>query len=366
MSARQQWRGVIEEYRDLLEIPAGTEAVTLREGGTPLVHSGWLSGRTGGEVWLKVEGDNPTGSFKDRGMTCAISVARHEGAEAVVCASTGNTSASMSAYAAKAGLKPIVLVPEGKIAAGKMAQAIMHGGQVIMVRGNFDDCLRLARGLADDYGVALVNSVNPVRLQGQKTASFEIVDFLGDAPDVHLLPVGNAGNISAYWMGYREYAALGRATRTPVMRGFQAVGASPLVTGRPFPDPETRATAIRVGNPASWSLAEAAAAESGGGFRAVTDDAILAAQAELARTDGVFVEPASAAGVAGLLGDLERGESYAGQTVVVTVTGHGLKDTVTALEYYHESGGTVVDTVVDADVAAAAGAAGLVGAAASA
>ncbi len=210
-----QWRGVIEEYRELLDIPEGTAAVTLREGGTPLVHSEWLSGLTGAEVWLKVEGDNPTGSFKDRGMTAAISVARHEGAEAVVCASTGNTSASMAAYAAKAGLKPLVLVPEGKIAAGKMAQAILHGAQVIMVRGNFDDCLGLAKGLAWDYPVALVNSVNPVRLEGQKTAAFEIVDFLGDAPDYHLLPVGNAGNISAYWLGYRQYADWGASTEAP-------------------------------------------------------------------------------------------------------------------------------------------------------
>ncbi|QYJ05629.1 threonine synthase [Nocardioides panacisoli] len=353
-----QWRGVIEEYRDLLEIPADTPAVTLREGGTPLVHSEWLSDETGAEVWLKVEGDNPTGSFKDRGMTCAISVARHQGAEAVVCASTGNTSASMSAYAAKAGLKPIVLVPEGKIAAGKMAQAIMHGGRVIMVRGNFDDCLGLARGLADQHPVALVNSVNPVRLQGQKTAAFEVVDFLGDAPDLHFLPVGNAGNISAYWMGYTEYAALGRASRSPAMRGFQAEGASPLVTGEPFPEPETVATAIRVGNPASWKLAEAAAAESGGGFAALSDHAILSAQRELART-GVFVEPASAAGVAGLLAAVQRGESFAGRTVVVTVTGHGLKDTDTALSFHDEVGDTVVDEVIDAEVAAAAAAAGL-------
>lgn len=356
----RQWRGVVEEYRDLLEIPEGTPAVTLREGGTPLVFSEWLSGRTGGEVWLKVEGDNPTGSFKDRGMTAAISVAKHQGAEAVVCASTGNTSASMSAYAAKAGLKPVVLVPEGKIAAGKMAQAIMHGGQVIMVRGNFDDCLRLARGLAEEYPVALVNSVNPVRLQGQKTASFEIVDFLGDAPDFHLLPVGNAGNISAYWMGYTQYADLGRATRRPVMRGFQAEGASPLVTGEVFENPETRATAIRVGNPASWKLAEAAASESGGRFAALSDEAILTAQGALARRDGVFVEPASAAGVAGLLSELEHGESYQDRTVVITVTGHGLKDIDTALSFHDESGGTVVDEVIDADVAAAAAAAGLV------
>ncbi len=351
----RQWRGIIEEYRDLLEIPAGVAAVTLREGGTPLVHSEWLSGLTGAEVWLKVEGNNPTGSFKDRGMTAAISVAKADGAEAVVCASTGNTSASMAAYAAKAGLKPLVLVPEGKISAGKMAQAIVHGAQVIMVRGNFDDCLTMARGLAWDYPVALVNSVNPVRLQGQKTAAFEIVDYLGDAPDYHLLPVGNAGNISAYWLGYCQYAQLGLATRTPVMRGFQAAGAAPLVTGEPFPDPETKATAIRIGNPASWKLAEAAAHESAGRFASVSDDQILSAQRELASHDGVFVEPASAAGIAGLLQELAGGESYAGSTVAITVTGHGLKDTATALEGF----GPLVDVVVDADVAAAAAAAGL-------
>ena len=344
--APHQWRGVIEEYRELLDIPDGVPAITLREGGTPLVPSAWLSGLTGGEVWLKVEGDNPTGSFKDRGMTTAISCALAEGAEAVVCASTGNTSASMAAYAARAGLKPLVLVPEGKIAAGKMAQALMHGAQVIMVRGNFDDCLRMAREMAWHYPVALVNSVNPVRLEGQKTAAFEIVDFLGDAPDYHLLPVGNAGNISAYWLGYRQYEALGRATKRPVMRGFQAEGAAPLVTGEPFPDPETKATAIRIGNPASWKLAEEARDESGGRFESVSDAQILAAQKELASRDGVFVEPASAAGVAGMLQDIAQRESYVGSTVVVTVTGHGLKDTATALEGF----GSVVDVVVDADV----------------
>ena len=302
-----QWRGVIEEYRDLLDIPEDVPAVTLREGGTPLVPSAWLSGISGAQVWLKVEGDNPTGSFKDRGMTTAISVAAADGAQAVVCASTGNTSASMAAYAARAGLKPLVLVPQGKIAAGKMAQAIVHGAQVIMVRGNFDDCLRMARELAWHYPVALVNSVNPVRLEGQKTAAFEIVDFLGDAPDVHVLPVGNAGNISAYWLGYTQYLDLGHATRRPVMRGYQAAGAAPLVTGEPFPDPETKATAIRIGNPASWKLAEAARDESGGRFEAVTDDQILAAQRDLAAREGVFVEPASAAGVAGLLQALRGG-----------------------------------------------------------
>ncbi|QCX28056.1 threonine synthase [Nocardioides jishulii] len=350
-----QWRGVIEEYRHLLDIPEGTPAVTLREGGTPLVDSGWLSGLTGAEVWLKVEGNNPTGSFKDRGMTTAMSVAVHEGAKACVCASTGNTSASMAAYAAKAGLKPLVLVPEGKIAAGKMAQAILHGGQVIMVRGNFDDCLRMARELSEKYPVALVNSVNPARLQGQKTAAFEIVDFLGDAPELHFLPVGNAGNISAYWMGYSEYAKLGKSTRRPVMRGFQAEGAAPLVNGAPVADPETKATAIRIGNPASWDLAVAAKEESGGSFTALSDDEILAAQTQLASKDGVFVEPASAAGVAGLLKAVAAGEDFSGKQIVITVTGHGLKDTATALEGF----GQLVDVVVDADVDEAARAAGL-------
>ncbi len=350
-----QWRGVIEEYRELLAIPEGTPAITLGEGGTPLVESRWLSGLTGGEVWLKVEGQNPTGSFKDRGMTAALSVAVHEGAKAVVCASTGNTSASMAAYAAKAGITPLVLVPEGKISAGKMAQAIMHGAQILMVRGNFDDCLDLSRGLADAYPVALVNSVNPIRLEGQKTASFEIVDRLGDAPDYHLLPVGNAGNISAYWLGYKQYRDLGRSTKLPVMRAFQAEGAAPLVTGKPVPNPETKATAIRIGNPASWTLAEAARDESGGRFASLTDDQILAAQQALASNDGVFVEPASAVGVAGMLQELEAGESYAGKSVVITVTGHGLKDTVTALEGF----GAVEETVIDADVTAAAEAAGL-------
>ena len=350
-----QWRGLIEEYRDLLDIPAGTPAISLGEGGTPLVRSEWLSALTGGDVWLKVEGANPTGSFKDRGMTAAISVAVHQGAKAVVCASTGNTSASMAAYAAKARITPIVLVPDGKIAAGKMAQAIMHGGKVIKVRGNFDDCLTLSRGLAEHYPVALVNSVNPVRLEGQKTGAFEIVDALGDAPDYQLMPIGNAGNMSAYWLGYQQYAELGRATKTPILRAFQAAGAAPLVLGHPVANPETRATAIRIGNPASWKLAEAAREGSGGRFASVTDEQILDAQAELAREDGVFVEPASAAGVAGMLQELAAGDSYAGKKVVIVVTGNGLKDTVTALEHH----GEIADVVVDADIAAAAGAAGL-------
>ncbi len=356
--AAHQWRGVLEEYGDWLDIPDATPTITLREGGTPLVESRWLSEVTGAQVWLKVEGDNPTGSFKDRGMTVALSVAVGQGAEAVVCASTGNTSASMAAYAARAGVKPLVLVPQGKIAAGKLAQAIVHGAQVIMVRGNFDDCLRMSRGLAEDYPVALVNSVNPMRLEGQKTASFEIVDFLGDAPDVHVLPVGNAGNISAYWKGYLEYHKAGHSSRTPQMLGWQAAGAAPLVSGVPVPAPETVASAIRIGNPASWHLAVAAAEDSGGCFRAVTDEQILAAQRQLAARDGVFVEPASAAGVAGLLSELAESPGsrlYAGKRLAVTVTGHGLKDIDTALSTFTD----LVDTVVDADVDAAAAAAGL-------
>ncbi len=286
-------------------------------------------------------------------MTTAISVAVHEGAKACVCASTGNTSASMAAYAARAGITPIVLVPEGKISAGKMAQALVHGARVIQVRGNFDDCLNLSRGLAEHYPVALVNSVNPIRLEGQKTASFEIVDRLGDAPDVHLMPVGNAGNISAYWLGYQQYRdhddEAAPDARVP------GRGSGPDRVRPRVPAPETRASAIRIGNPASWRLATAAAVESGGGFAALSDDAILGAQAELARSEGVFVEPASAAGVAGYLADIAAGTSYAGQTVVITVTGHGLKDTVTALEWF----GQVTQVVVDADLDAAAAAADL-------
>ena len=350
-----QWRGVIEEYRDWLPLPEGTPTYTLREGGTPLVDSPWLSDLTGADVWLKVEGNNPTGSFKDRGMTVALSVAVGEGAEAVVCASTGNTSASMAAYAARAKVKPLVLVPQGKIAAGKLAQAIVHGAQVIMVRGNFDDCLRISRELADKYPVSLVNSVNPYRIEGQKTASFEIVDFLGDAPDVHVLPVGNAGNISAYWKGYKEYAEAGMSTRLPQMLGWQAAGAAPLVHGAPVTSPETVASAIRIGNPASWDLAVDAQRSSGGRFGSVTDEEILLAQRQLASMEGVFVEPGSAASVAGLLKDIAAGVDFRGRTMAVTVTGHGLKDIDTALSTFTD----LVDTVVEAEVEAAAEAAGL-------
>ena len=250
--ARAAWRGVITEYRDRLPVTAGMPAITLQEGGTPLLPAPVLSARTGCDVYLKVEGLNPTGSFKDRGMTVAITVAAAQGAQAVICASTGNTSASAAAYAARAGLTCAVLVPKGKIAIGKLAQALVHGAKLLQVDGSFDDCLELARKLAVDYPVALVNSVNPDRIQGQKTAAFEIVDALGDAPDIHCLPVGNAGNITAYWMGYQEYADLGLATKRPRMFGFQASGAAPIVDGAPVTHPQTIATAIRIGNPASW------------------------------------------------------------------------------------------------------------------
>ena len=322
-----QWRGVIAEYRDRLPIRDEDVVVTLGEGGTPLVPACELSELTGAEVYLKVEGMNPTGSFKDRGMTMAITDALRNGSRAVICASTGNTSASAAAYAAKAGMKSAVLVPQGKIAMGKLAQAVVHGATILQVDGNFDDCLNLARDLALEYPVALVNSVNPTRLQGQKTAAFEIVDALGNAPDMHCLPVGNAGNISAYWLGFTEYANDGIATKLPKMWGFQAAGAAPFVAGHPIEKPETIATAIRIGNPASWDFAIAARDDSGGLIDSVTDEQILQAYHLLAEKEGFFVEPASAASVAGLLQQAQRGLVPANAKIVCTVTGNGLKDT---------------------------------------
>ena len=352
MSAHQ-WRGLIDEYRDRLPVSPATPNVTLREGGTPLVYACVLSEMTGCEVWLKYDGANPTGSFKDRGMTVAISKAAEEGARAVICASTGNTSASAAAYAVKAGMVCAVLVPEGKIAMGKLAQAIVHGARLLQVQGNFDDCLTLARDLADRYPVSLVNSVNPDRIEGQKTASFEVVDLLGNAPDIHCLPVGNAGNITAYWKGYTEYADDGIASRRPRMWGFQAAGAAPLVHGEPVAKPETIATAIRIGNPASWVYAIAARDESGGVIDAVTDDEILAAYRLLASREALFCEPASAASVAGLLLMKERGLLDPGQSVVCTLTGNGLKDPQWALADAPEP------TVLPVDAEAAALALGL-------
>ncbi len=292
------WRGVIEEYRDLLPVGDDTPVVTLQEGSTPLLPAPRLSERVGATVLLKFEGANPTGSFKDRGMTLAISKALEEGAKAVVCASTGNTSASAAAYAARAGLTCAVLIPEGYIALGKLAQALIHGARVLQIRGNFDSALEIVRDLAARAPVTVVNSINSYRIDGQKTAAFEIADALGDAPDVHCVPVGNAGNITAYWKGYREYQDAGRSTRLPAMLGFQAAGAAPLVEGREIEAPETVATAIRIGRPASGYGALAAARESGGGIHAVTDDEILSAYSYLAARESVFCEPASAASVA--------------------------------------------------------------------
>ena len=319
------WRGIIEEYRDCLPVTDATPVVTLCEGGTPLVRSSGLSAETGCEVWLKYEGANPTASFKDRGMTLAISKAVEEGSKAVVCASTGNTSTSAAAYAAKAGITCAVLVPKGKVALGKIAGTLVHGARVLEIEGNFDAALELARDLAESHPVTLVNSVNPFRLQGQKTLAFEVCDTLGRAPDVHCVPVGNAGNISSHWMGYSEYLADGAIHEPPQLFGFQAAGAAPLVKGEPVKDPQTIATAIRIGNPASWDKAIAAAKGSEGGIWAVTDREILAAY-RLVAHEGLFAEPASAASVAGLLHVSAEGRLPAGATVVCVLTGHGLKD----------------------------------------
>jgi threonine synthase len=355
------WRGVIREYADRLPSLKGAPVVTLGEGGTPLIQAAFLSALVGAEVFIKYEGVNPTGSFKDRGMTTAISVAARRGARAVICASTGNTSASAAAYATKAGMTCGVLVPDGKIAMGKLSQAIAHGATLLQVDGNFDDCLTLARKLAEAYPVELVNSVNPARIEGQKTASFEIVDVLGDAPDIHCLPVGNAGNITAYWRGYREYhrdsAQPGPATRLPRMWGFQAEGAAPIVAGHPIDHPETIATAIRIGNPASWRQAEEARDESGGRIDAVSDAQILSAHRLLSAKEGIFVEPASAASVAGLLAAHAAGLVPKGARIVCTVTGHGLKDPGWALK--NADGVEVVPTRVSVDAYTAASALGL-------
>ncbi|MFJ6416908.1 threonine synthase [Paeniglutamicibacter sp. NPDC091659] len=362
-----QWRGVIREYADRLPVDENTKVITLGEGGTPLVFAPALSELTGSSVYLKVEGMNPTGSFKDRGMTMAMTAAVAAGAKAVVCASTGNTSASAAAYATQAGLKCAVLVPDGKISMGKMSQAIAHGADIIQIDGNFDNCLEVARKLSENYPVFLVNSVNPARIEGQKTGAFEVVDYLGDAPDYHVLPVGNAGNITAYWKGYKEYSSeytnqagdvlAPVSTKTPIMWGFQAAGAAPIVLGHPVTEPDTIATAIRIGNPASWKQAEEARDESGGLIDSVTDEEILAAHRWLSSREGVFVEPGSAAGVAGLIKHHAAGEVPTGKTIVITVTGHGLKDPDWALKT--EDGSEVSPTKVDFDVVAVAGALGL-------
>ena len=326
------WRGIIEEYRHRLPVSRKTPVITLQEGGTPLIYGFVLSEMLENDVWVKVEGCNPTGSFKDRGMTMAMSKAAEDGAKVVICASTGNTSASAAAYATKAGMIPAVLIPEGKIAMGKLAQAVIHGAKILQVAGNFDDCLTLARELSENYPVALVNSVNPYRIQGQKTASFEIVDALGFAPDIHALPVGNAGNITAYWMGYQEYQKARISKSLPQMWGFQAEGAAPIVRNEVVKNPETIATAIRIGNPASWQQAVTARDDSGGRIGAVSDQEILAAYSLIAGREGIFCEPSSAAGLAGLLKAKAAGQLPKGKKIVITVTGNGLKDVQWALD----------------------------------
>lgn len=329
-----RWRGVIKEYRNYLPVSQTTPIVSLCEGNTPLVPAPQLGKLLGDvEVFLKLEGSNPTGSFKDRGMTMAVSKAQESGAKAVICASTGNTSASAAAYAARAGMRCAVLIPEGAIALGKLAQALLYGAQVIAIQGNFDDALRLVRELTDKHDeVVLVNSVNPFRIEGQKTGAFEIVDALQEAPDFMAIPVGNAGNITAYWKGYQEYCAADPARGLPKLLGFQAAGAAPIVRGTPVAKPETVATAIRIGNPASWQGAENAIQESGGLIAAVTDEEIITAYQTLARTEGIFVEPASAACVAGVLKLAQRGFFRPGQQLVCILTGHGLKDPQLAIE----------------------------------
>ena len=346
-----RWPRVIESYRSRMPIEDGWQVITLGEGGTPLLPAPHLSERTGCEVYLKVDGANPTGSFKDRGMTMAVTAAFAGGARGVICASTGNTSASAAAYAARAGMTCAVLVPQGKIALSKLAQAVAHGARIVQIEGNFDDCLELARKTAADYPVAaLVNSVNPTRIAGQASAAYEICDELGRAPDVHCLPVGNAGNITAYWAGYKAYLADGLIDAAPRMFGYQAAGAAPLVHGAPVKNPETIATAIRIGSPASWTGAINAREESNGQFKAVTDDEILDAHRVLSRREAVFVEPASASSVAGLLQSSADGTLPSGSVVVCTVTGHGLKDPDTALSAAPEP------VVIPIDPAAVAGA----------
>lgn len=328
------WKGIIEEYREFLPVTAKTPVVTLLEGNTPLVRTKNLAKLINPklDIYLKFDGANPTGSFKDRGMTMAISKAVEEGSGAVICASTGNTSAAAAAYSARAGIKAFVLIPEGKIALGKLAQAMMHGARVIQIEGNFDEALRIVRAISDKYPITLVNSVNPYRIEGQTSAAYEICDALGGPPDFHALPVGNAGNISAYWKGYKKYKDAGKINSLPIMNGFQAAGAAPIVLGHPVENPETIATAIRIGNPASWKTAEAARDESGGVIDMVTDEEILEAYKLVAATEGIFCEPASAASIAGVI-KLNNLGYYKGEArIVCTLTGHGLKDPDTAIK----------------------------------
>ncbi|MFA6170400.1 MAG: threonine synthase [Candidatus Margulisiibacteriota bacterium] len=327
------WKGLIEEYRQYLPVTDETPVIALGEGNTPLIKANHLSDLVRCQVYLKYEGMNPTGSFKDRGMTLAISKAKENNSQAVICASTGNTSASAAAYSARAGLDCIVIIPKGKIALGKLSQAIMHGAKVFEVDGNFDQALDLVREMGEKYPVEIVNSINPYRIEGQKTGAFEICDQLNAVPDYHFIPVGNAGNITAYWKGYKEYFAANKISTLPKMMGFQAEGAAPIVRGHPIEKPETLATAIRIGNPASWKSAVAAAEESGGEINLVTDSEIVAAYQLIAAKEGVFAEPASAASVAGLIKAAKAGKVKEDSIVVCVLTGHGLKDPDNALMF---------------------------------
>lgn len=326
-----RWQGLIQEYKEFLPVSENTPKLTLNEGNTPLIYLENLSKEWGVELYVKTEGTNPTGSFKDRGMVMAVAKAKEEGSDTVICASTGNTSAAAAAYAARAGMRCIVVIPAGKIAMGKLAQAIMYGAEIISIEGNFDQALAMVRKISETEPVALVNSVNPYRLEGQKTAAFEVCDQLGGAPDILAIPVGNAGNISAYWKGFKEYHEA-KGTALPKMHGFEAEGAAAIVHNRVFENPETIATAIRIGNPASWHLASAAVEESAGKIDEVSDEEILAAYQKLASTEGVFAEPASCASIAGVYKQLQNGTIAKGSKIVAILTGNGLKDPNTAIE----------------------------------
>lgn len=349
MPLRPRYTGLIEKYRERLPVSDKTPVISLGEGNTPLIQLQNLPKELGKnvDIYVKFEGLNPTGSFKDRGMTMAVSKAVEDGSKAIICASTGNTSAAAAAYAARAGITAFVLIPEGKIAMGKLAQAMMHGAVVIQIKGNFDDGMQIVKEIADHAPVTIVNSINPFRIQGQKTAAFEIVEELGDAPDYHCIPVGNAGNITAYWMGYKEYNKDGIAKSTPVMCGYQAAGAAPFLRGHPVENPETVATAIRIGNPQSWDGAITAKNESGGWFDEFSDEEILEAQKMLANREGVFCEPASATSFAGAMRDIKSGKIPEGSKITCTLTGNGLKDPDTAIK--QSSGGMItVDATLEA------------------
>ncbi|PAE42965.1 threonine synthase [Bacillus sp. 7884-1] len=326
-----RWPGLIEAYKEFLPVNNETPMLTLNEGNTPLVKLERLSKEWDVELYVKLEGANPTGSFKDRGMVMAVAKAIESGSKTIICASTGNTSAAAAAYAARAGIRCIIVIPEGKIALGKLAQAMMYGAEIISIEGNFDQALQMVRNISEEEPIALVNSVNPYRLEGQKTAAFEVCDQLGAAPDILAIPVGNAGNISAYWKGFKEYANH-KGTRLPRMYGFEAAGAAALVHNRVFENPETIATAIRIGNPASWNLAVAAVEESNGLFDEVSDDEIVAAYKKIAASEGIFAEPASCASIAGVMKSLQKGKIEKGSKIVAVLTGNGLKDPDTAIQ----------------------------------